>query len=402
MPDPTRLRVLFLAHAYPRFEGDPVGSFIHNLAVALRDRGIDVVVSAPSGPGLEKHEVIDGVTVHRFRYAPARYETLAYTGTMGAQVRTSVVGKMAMLSYLAAALRAARRITREESFDAIHAHWWFPAGVVAETLRRMHGIPFLITMHGSDLRLTRAFPMGQALFRSVARHAGAMTAVSSWLARGAEELSPSSSVIVAPMPVLTDLFHPGDSRDRRRLLFIGKLSEQKGLARLLRAMSHMKQDCRLTVVGAGRIDDSAVLQLAKSLGLSDRIEWLPILAQSALAEQYRRAAIHVIPALDEGLGLTAVESLLSETPVVGFASGGLPDVVLQGATGILIPPSDETRLAEALDELLENSERRSLMGVAGRAHALRLFSPGAAAERYAALYQDVVHNRRPWHASHLA
>src|SRR5204863_71540 len=85
------------------------------------------------------------------------------------EVSVGIVGKVTMLSYLAAALLAARRIMRQQSFDAIHAHWWFPAGLVAETLRRLYQVPFLITMHGSDLRLTRNFPMGQALFRSVAR-----------------------------------------------------------------------------------------------------------------------------------------------------------------------------------------------------------------------------------------
>ncbi|MDQ6634710.1 MAG: glycosyltransferase family 4 protein, partial [Gemmatimonadota bacterium] len=64
------LRVLFIAHAYPRFAGDPVGSFAHNLAVALRDEGIQVVVVAPSAPALPRHAIIDGIEIHRFRYAP--------------------------------------------------------------------------------------------------------------------------------------------------------------------------------------------------------------------------------------------------------------------------------------------------------------------------------------------
>ena len=95
------MRVLFLAHAYPRHASDPVGSFVGNLAVALRERDVHVTVSAPSAPGLVAFEELSGVPVHRFRYAPSRYETLAYTGTMGAQVRESVAGKAAMLGYLA-------------------------------------------------------------------------------------------------------------------------------------------------------------------------------------------------------------------------------------------------------------------------------------------------------------
>jgi len=384
------VRVLFLAHAYPRFAGDPVGSFVGNLAVALREHDVQVTVSAPSAPGLAAYEEIDGIPIHRFRYAPPKYETLAYTGTMGAQVRDTLSGKFAMTSYLASAYHAASRQVRASNFDLIHAHWWFPAGLVASVIRRRFAVPYLVTMHGSDLRLAGSFPMGRSLFRQVATGAGAMSAVSSWLARAAEEMSPSTPVTVAPMPVISEIFHSGVSREPDRLLFIGKLTEQKGLHRLLRAMTQMQSDAKLTVVGAGRVDDAELKKLAVDLGLDERIEWLPLLTQEELAAQYRRAAIHVIPALDEGLGLTAVESLLSETPVVGFASGGLPDIVPDEATGRLVTAGDEAALGQAIDAVLADSDARRAMGAAGRAHALRLFGPDAAAERYVKLYRDLV------------
>jgi len=386
------VRVLFLAHAYPRHAGDPVGSFVGNLAVALREHGVRVTVSAPSAQDLAAFEELDGIPIHRFRYAPARYETLAYTGTMGAQVRDSVSGKVAMLSYVAAAYRAVRALARRERFDLVHAHWWFPSGVVASAIRASTGLPFVTTLHGSDLRLASSFPMGPALFRQVAGRARAITAVSTWLARGAEELAPAQTVTVAPMPVLSGLFHPGLSRERDLLLFVGKLTEQKGLARLLRAMTQMRTRARLAVVGAGRVDDAGVRALARELGLEDRIEWLPLLTQAELAEQYRRATIHVIPALDEGLGLTAVEALLSETPVVGFRSGGLPDIVPEGAAGLLVDPGDERALAEALDAVLGDPVRARAMGLAGRAHAEERFGAGAASERYVSLYRRIVSN----------
>jgi len=217
---------------------------------------------------------------------------------MGAQVKDSLRGKLAMSSYLLAALRAAHALARRERVALVHAHWWFPSGLVASFLPRT---PFVVTSHGSDLRLARSFPGGTSLFARVASRAAAMTTVSSWLAREAEQLRPGLDVRVMPMPVLGDLFHPGTERDDDRLLFIGKLSEQKGLARLLAAMTMMRTKPRLTVVGAGRLDDSALRESARTLGLDDRIEWLPILSQADLAAQYRRAAVHVIPALDEGL-----------------------------------------------------------------------------------------------------
>jgi glycosyltransferase involved in cell wall biosynthesis len=195
------------------------------------------------------------------------------------------------------------------------------------------------------------------------------------------------------MPVLSDLFHPGGRREDDLLLFVGKLTEQKGLARLLRAMARMRARPRLAVVGAGRVDDAPLRRLAEEQGLADRIEGLPLLTQAELAAQYRRAAIHVVPALDEGLGLTAVESLLSETPVVGFASGGLPDIVPEGVGGRLVPAGDEAALAAALDALLAHPRVRAELAVAGRTYVERRFGFDAAAERYLETYKAVAVRR---------
>src|SRR5690348_16137438 len=87
--DPAASPVLFLTHSFPRHPGDAAGSFILRLARALGDQGIRVAVVAPHAPGLAGHEVISGIEIVRFRYAPATLETLAYTGTMAEQVRSS-------------------------------------------------------------------------------------------------------------------------------------------------------------------------------------------------------------------------------------------------------------------------------------------------------------------------
>ncbi len=92
--------VLFLSHGYPRTATDPIGSFVLRLAVALRDEDVRVSVVAPSAPGLAAKEEFEGIPVFRFRYAPRRYETLAYTGSMLAQVQGSIAGKLSILSFL--------------------------------------------------------------------------------------------------------------------------------------------------------------------------------------------------------------------------------------------------------------------------------------------------------------
>jgi glycosyltransferase involved in cell wall biosynthesis len=387
------IRALFLTHNFPRTPGDPVGSFVLRLAVALRTHDVAVHVVAPAAPDVPMHDVIDDIPVTRYRYAPRRWETLAYTGTMGSQARESWPGRLAMLGLLGASYRAARRVHRSWRADVVHAHWWFPGGLVARALYATLGTPYVVTSHGSDLRLARTVPGAAALYRSVSRQAAAMTTVSSWLAAEARQLDPRCNPVVAPMPVVPELFGPGGTHIANRLLFIGKLTEQKGLHHLLHAMSRMQTRATLDVVGAGRVDDSVVRTLAVDLGVADRITWHPLLSQADLAERYRTAAAHVIPAVGEGLGLTAVESLLSETPVVAFDSGGLPDVVIPGETGLLVPPGDTAALTGALDKILGDAALRTRLGAAGRRFALSHFGPDAVAAQYASLLKTAAASR---------
>ena len=190
------------------------------------------------------------------------------------------------------------------------------------------------------------------------------------------------------MPVVADLFHPGTSRDPNRLLIVGKLTEQKRLHHLLKAMSLARTRATLDVVGAGRVQDSHLQDMAASLGLADRITWHPLLTQAELAVLYRTAAVHVIPALDEGLGLTAVEALLSETPVIAFDSGGIPDIVRPDRTGVLVPPGDVAGLARAIDRMLGDAALRDRLGGGGRAYAMEHFGPAAVAASYARLLRS--------------
>jgi glycosyltransferase involved in cell wall biosynthesis len=170
---------------------------------------------------------------------------------------------------------------------------------------------------------------------------------------------------------------------------VGKLTAQKGFFHLLDALGRMKQTPVVDVVVGAGSDIGEGQALAEAAGVADRIRWHALLEQAALADLYRRATALVMPSIDEGLGLVAVEALLCETPVVGFDSGGLVDSVLHERTGLLVPAGDSTALAAALDDLLTRPDRGAAMGRAGRQHALPRFAPDAVASRYADLYRRV-------------
>ena len=384
------MNVLFLTHSFPRSEGDAAGSFILRLAVALRSENVNVRVVAPAGPGLPSSDEIEGISIERFRYAPRRYEKLAYTGNMANDVASSWTARLALVGFLGSDFIHSVRVRRSFEPELVHAHWWFPNGVVGTWVSGLAHIPLVTTLHGTDVRLVRKVGVAKPLFAHVLKHSAAVTTVSRWLKDETEVLVPGVHPTVAPMPVATSLFSPGSSRNGQKLLFVGRLNDQKGADHLVRALAAMKTPAAsLDVVGDGP-NREALQQLAQQLGVSSRIRWHGQLSQSELPLLYQRAAAVVIPSVDEGLGLVAVEALLCETPVVAFDSGGLRDVIQHEKTGLLVKPGDSGALANALDDLLAREGRGSGLGRAGRLYALSAFAPESAARRYAEIYRQVL------------
>jgi len=384
------MKVLFLTHSFPREPGDAPGAFVLRLATALRHEGIDTSVVAPGAPGVPDHSDFGEVSVARFRYAPRKYETLAYAGNMASQVQASWSARVTMLGFLGAEFRSAVRARRETEPDLVHAHWWFPNGLVGTWLSRMTNKPLVTTLHGTDVRLARSVPFSRPAFRHVMHNSAAVTAVSRWLAAEAQQVVSTPAPVVAPMPVAVELFSPGGKREQNRLLFVGRLNKQKGIELLLHAISRIPDDSiALDVIGDGE-DRQALQELAQALGLGDRVTWHGALPQPKLAEFYRSAAALVVPSVGEGLGLVAVEAQLCETPVVAFDSGGLPDVIQHDRTGVLVSDVDAGSLAAALISLFEREDRGAALGAAARMHALATFAPESVAKRYADIYRAAI------------
>jgi glycosyltransferase involved in cell wall biosynthesis len=384
------VRVLFVTHSFPRCSGDVAGAFVLRLASALVDAGTEVRVLAPAAAQLANRDVIDGIAVRRFRYAPRAWETLAYTGTMAEQVGDSLRGKAALAGMLSRGALAVRSAAAEFAPDVIHAHWWFPAGLLA--LASLSPRPLVTTLHGSDVRLARRSTWAPLLFRRVLAKSATVTAVSDYLAGEARRMAPGREITVAPMPVNVALFSPAPTRRATdRFLFIGRLNRQKGIALLLEALASTTARASLDVVGEGG-DRAALEARAGELGLANRVHWLGAQSQEQLVPLYRAAAAVVIPSEDEGLGLVAVEGQLCEAPVIAFRSGGLTDIVEDGRTGLLTPPGDVRALAAVMDGLLARMDRGASLGKAGRAAALARYSPDVVARHYASIYEGATHD----------
>jgi len=391
-------RVLFVTHNIPRFIGDAAGSFVLRLAVALRDVGVAVDVLAPGSPDLSGVDEMEGIEIERVRYAAPERMTLAYSGRMAEDVRASWAGRCALAGLLyhmrrRIRVRVRHAIRQGRPYAVVHAHWWFPSGLSAWSAGAGAGlgVPLVITMHGSDVRLAQGVGASHGMMRRVLQRAVRVTAVSRWLADAAKRIAPTVNIAVGPMPVDTSVFQPPRTTGRRQnVLFVGRLNAQKGVADLLSAFALMTdRTISLQVVGDGP-DADALKQQAQSLGISQRVQWLGTRTQRELVPLYQQAAVVAMPSRDEGLGLVAVEAQLSGTPVVAYASGGLTDVVRPTNGGTLVTPGDIDALAAALDLFAADNEaaqqRGRVAGAAARAAMIDVFSPAAVAAQYLEWY----------------
>ena len=393
------MRVLFVTHNIPRFSGDVAGSFVLRLARALVDAGVQVDVIAPGTNEQVGDDIVDGIRIRRVRYASDM--TIAYGGTMAEAVSSSIRGRIAFVG-LFRALRAATIAFVNDArrhgkpVDLVHAHWWIPAGIAVwlSRLGKPGAPPYMVTMHGSDVRLAHATRLSHPIMRRVLRSAASVSTVSRWLCTTAMRIVPGVPMHVGPMPVDDTVFAPDPGFVRHRsVLFVGRLNAQKGIADLLEAMARPAlAGVLLDIVGDGP-DEQELREREAVLGLGTRVTWHGKLPASALVPLYRSCGVVAMPSREEGLGLVAVEAQLCATPVVAYASGGLTDVVMPEHGGTLVPVGDIDSLASALGDVLDDSARAARDGSRARRAMMQRFSPDAVARQYLQWYEQAIGTR---------
>jgi glycosyltransferase involved in cell wall biosynthesis len=378
-----RPRLVILASTYPRWTDDHEPSFVHELARRLTG-SFEVVAVVPHAPGAATREVLDGVDVRRYRYAPAVAETLVNDGGIVTNLRRAAWKWLLVPSFVAGQWLAARRMLRPGTI--VHAHWLISPGVVARCL----GAPYLLTSHGADLFALRAVPAVR-LKRWVARGARRFSVVSQAMADEAVRQLGVGEITVAPMGAdLRGRFTPDTSvaRDADHLLFVGRLVEKKGVDTLLRALPRVlaeRPSVRLSIVGHGPLA-TPLRELAAGLGIAHAVEFIGPLTGQALVAMYRRASLFVAPFRpatsgdQEGLGLVLVEALGCGCPVLASDVPAARDV-LDGTPGASrVVPGDVGALAGEIVRRLQSPALTDI--AAGRQVLLDRFDWEAVAARY--------------------
>ena len=334
------MKIVVLTTSYPRHEGDPAGNFVADAVEQLRERAVDVEVVSP---------------------ASFRHFGIAYGSGVVGNLRSAPWKAVLLPAFLGSFARAARRAAHDA--DLVHAHW-LPSGAVALTTRK----PFVVQLWGTDVELARRAPW---LARRVLERARLTICASNALADSARELGAKAVRVIPSAVELPE--RVGEPADPPEVLFVGRLSPEKGILDLVQAADGIP----LTVAGDGPLRD----RVPGALGFVQHTELPPL---------YERAAVVAVPSHREGFGVACAEAMAHARPVVASAVGGLLDLVVDGETGVLVPPRDVPALRGALERLLADPDLRRRLGEAGRARVQERFSWPAVTDATLAAYEDAL------------
>ncbi len=293
-------------------------------------------------------------------------------------------------------LRWARWLTSNQTpaFDVLHCGNIRPVGYGVRWANRRLDIPYLVYVNGGDLlrerRKARHSAVKRMSARSIMGNASGIVGTSRWVAElardvmsevGVEKLPP-----VAALDLGTDPIHFNPSRDtgalRRRwgvgnapiMLTVARLVPHKGQDMGIRALAMLAHDfpeLRYIMVGEGH-DEQRLRELARELGVSDKVGFVGAMRDDELPEAYATATVYLgASRVDreinvEGFGISFLEAGASGVPSIAGDSGGVRSAVRDGETGIVVPPTDVDAIADAIRSLLLNEQRRKQMGHAAR------------------------------------
>ncbi|MBQ1088524.1 glycogen synthase [Streptomyces sp. B93] len=303
-----------------------------------------------------------------------------------------------------------------EGRELVHSHTWY-ANLAGHLAKLLYGVPHIMTAHSLEpLRPWKAEQLGGGYAlsgwaeRTAIEAADAVIAVSGAMREDILACYPAldparvhvvhngiDTAIYRPDPGTDVLQRLGLDPDRPYVLFVGRITRQKGVPQLLRAVRDIDPAAQV-VLCAGAPDTPEIERefrdLFRELGaVRDAVHWIPrMLPRPEVVQLLTHAAVFVCPSVYEPLGIVNLEAMACGTAVVASAVGGIPEVVADGETGLLVPLTDdfEAGLTRALDTVLADPAAARRMGEAGRERAVGEFGWDTVARRTVRLYEETL------------
>jgi starch synthase len=315
-----------------------------------------------------------------------------------------------------------------EGADIVHSHTWY-TNLAGHLSKLAYGIPHLLSTHSLEPQrpwkreqLGGGYALSTFAERTAILHADAVIAVSSRMRDDVLASYPDADpdrITVIPNGIDTDEYRPDPDTDELEQLdldldrpivtFVGRITRQKGFTHLLDAATHVSPDAQFVFCAGApdteELQDEVVAKVDALRAERSGVWWIAEhLPRATVTQILSHSTVFVCPSIYEPFGLVNVEAMACEAAVVGSAVGGIPEIIVEGETGHLVPfeaggdaygtPADPQEfardLAAAINDLVDDPRRAAAWGRAGRERVLREFSWPSIAERTATLYRSLL------------
>jgi glycosyltransferase involved in cell wall biosynthesis len=290
---------------------------------------------------------------------------------------------------------------REFNPDVVHIFFGIPDGPIGWVLKRVYGLPYLISLRGADVpsdevkRFAKQYKVLRPFIRRLWRDADALVAVSNGLREYAYDTTSDVPITVIPNAIELSAFTPPPKRDHDgpvRLLFVGRFNAFKNVETLLEAARLLLEkgmdNFELQLIGDGE-RRSNLERLTVEKELTRHVYFLGWVDRETIIARYRQADLFVTATTWEGMPNTVLEGMACGLPVVATRASGLGELVQEGVNGFLVDINDPAALAERMADLINNPYERQRMGKESRKIAEREFAWEYVTEQYVEIYQRI-------------
>jgi len=271
--------------------------------------------------------------------------------------------------------------TQRFQVDIIVARFAYFCGLIGAIAAGLSRRKFIVRVVGSDLKVHSRSLIGGITVLLIFRIASGAICTSRDLENIAKSFGAKSTRVIPSALNLHGFNETGAPKKDRKVITVSRLARAKGISYLVRAMTYVK-DGTLIVIGDGP-EKTELESLSENLGLSGRVSFTGwINNRSRLSQHLKRATVFVLPSLSEGTPRVIMEAMYWGLPIVATNVGGIPEIVVDGVNGFLVPPRNEKALAQAIEKALSDTDFQRKASVENREVAKRFLLPKVAQSTY--------------------
>lgn len=395
------MKVVSIVTSFPRNKEDVLIPWIIRLIKLLQIKGVNTEIFTSSYSG-RKNEVSEGISVRRFRYFCKKLEKLSHDMSVPEKLKSNPAYFLILPFFMLFGMIAAYRFGKKNDIDIIHVHFPFPLALFGIAMKFAAKKPMIVSCHGSEVNMAKRNNVFRSIFKWMLKRSDIITVNSTFMRNELTKIIGDRDIEIIPMGSgIGDIAQKekvirGEGR-KRNILYVGRLIEWKGVEFFIKASQLLDpEEYEFHIVGDGPERDR-LEKMAENKDQEASVSTLfhGYLKGTALRNMYKNADVFILPSIvdadgyTEGLGTVLLEAISYGVPVIGTNVGGIPDIVKDNETGLLVPQKDPQAIADAIETISGRSDLRKELTRAAINHVSGHFSWERISEKFYNLYKKM-------------